>query len=313
MIRNEEILSDFPQDSVFRDIARKRLTAVFHLQGEVSPGYRLDNTGKYFVQNFADDLGSKIDTGGQQVADFEATWLNGKEGNLSLMVAMSNDMEHPEASPLVPHTLKSQNEGESYVKFLPFQIFLDAGITREEMFIYGDRDQYALVPKEVTMKHWDTLYPLIAKASLDFMREQIPDFNNKEVVLDGNYIDGGETVRVAKEQLMADKDFKGTAVTTYTPHSIGLNKIGSRCATFLKTMEARIDELEFVGKTDQVIETLKHHPYLEKQRAIVKAMKEQADPASLIPVLEEIERTHAEDILVIQASACRSQCRPQRY
>jgi glycosyltransferase involved in cell wall biosynthesis len=314
-----EVLDSLPAESAFKksisndaNAATNTILAIYHLQGMMSAGFR-KGLNDLWVPNYAEDLGSRIDGGGQTIADAEKLWTFAKghttestqrAGIPSIMFAMSTDHKNPHALKVMRHNLNSPDtlqEGDSSVVYLPFQLFKDAGIKPEEMKFFDsvkEGDQaIALVPKEVTMRHREQLYPLIAKASVDFMREHIVDFNKKDVVLDGNYIDGGQAILHAQDLLHTQEHLNngqkrtGTTIAVWTPHTLALEKCGGLAKKYLETIESFVQTYAF---NEQEKTALLNHPYLTEQRAVVDAAARYDDPASVIPLLQTTLEKHEE-------------------
>ncbi len=304
--------TSLPADSKFNYPEQKNILAIYHLQGQVTAGFE-NGFNELNMPRYAGDLAKYPDTGGQTAHVFEKLWASAKNGTPSILFAMSNDFQHPDEIKVVRHNLASLDQGDAFVVYLPFNLFTQGGVTEKEWIKYGQTEtdpnpKFAMVPKEVTMKHREALYPLIAKASIDFMRENIQGFNEKNIILDGNYVDGAQTIIHAQEILKEDDAFKGATATVVTPHTLGIEKCKSMSEAFIKFMDNALDAS---GLDSGKISALKEQPYLEKQRNVQKMAARYEDSANVAGAIAEVLETRETDFASFQQKLAEARLDPQ--
>jgi glycosyltransferase involved in cell wall biosynthesis/hydroxymethylpyrimidine pyrophosphatase-like HAD family hydrolase len=268
----------------------QQFLAIYHLQGYVAAGFDKNETPGFegqFIPKYKAVLGNKDykDTGGQSANVGEREYFAGVHGIPAIMFAMSKDRDSTEPM-VVPHN-RPENGGNTFIVYLPFSLFKEAGIEDSEIEPNG------LVAKEVTMKHRETLYPLIAQASVNFMKEHIPDFKHKNVALDANYIDAGQTVIHAQELLKNDSEYKGKDVSVWTPHTLGIDKCASLLEDFLKTMDAKLESLALPSES---FSQLNAHPYLTNQRKILSAARQHDDSQEVAQKIAHVMQYREENL-----------------
>ena len=276
------------------------ILALFHLQGSVDAGYHTINSDIYHdvnIANYTRILGGKTnangeklpDNGGQTAADLERL-LHSAQTMPSLMFAMNGDIHSTE--PLIMEHAKQGCES-AYVVYLPFSIFKEAGITGEEDFVVMDDAGSHFVPKEQTMKRYEELYPKIAQAAADFIRDNINHYHNKNIILDGNYIDAGQTVLHTQDIMQPDMQ-DGTVISIYTPHTLGINKLNSLLNNTIENIEYRINES---GANQQIVSQLNTSDLLEQYRDITHLIALGTDPKIVADTIRDYsEHDEADDI-----------------
>jgi glycosyltransferase involved in cell wall biosynthesis len=270
------------------------MLALFHLQGSVDAGYNLVQSEIYdnlSIANYTRVLGGKEnakgvklpDNGGQTAADLERLQYSAQTMP-SLMFAMNGDVNSTE--PLIVEHAKQGNE-TGYVVYLPFSIFKEAGISGKEDFIVVSDEGTHFVPKEETMHRYETVYPLMAEAAANFIKEQIAGYENKNIILDANYIDAGQTVLHTQELLKPDMQ-QGDVVSLLTPHTLGINKLNSLLKNAITNIEYRINE---TGADADTVASLKETPLLQAYRDVARMMADDIDPKLVADKIEDYINT----------------------
>ncbi len=290
------------------------ILAIFHLQGSVDAGYNTINSEIYDnlnIANYTRILGGKTnaegvtlpDNGGQTAADLERL-LHSAQEMPSLMFAMNGDVNSTE--PLIVEHAKDGQES-AYIVYLPFSIFKEAGISGTEDFVVVDDAGSHFVPKEETMKRYETLYPAMAEAAADFIQNNIENYQDKNIILDGNYIDAGQTVLHTQEKLKEDMQ-EGTVVSLYTPHTLGINKLNSLLKNALTNLEYRINESVAPA---EVVEEIKAMPLLESYREMIDLMAAGTDPKVVSDAMRDyVENHEADDLNALDAAMKEAKFRP---
>jgi glycosyltransferase involved in cell wall biosynthesis len=214
-----EILDELPAS--FSEA--EKVNMVLQLQGIVAAGYSQDGIKGFEGLNFPNIerfMGGKYDsTGGQSIHTGEKTYFEAKHGQPTIMFAMQTRKNASNDVILARHNNPNELDGsDAVVAYLPFKIFAEAGIDASLI------DENGLLRKEIAMAHRKTLFPLIAQYEYDFLRENIKDFEQKHVIIDGNYADGMQTALDLQKQL-TEQNHQGKIVTIGTPHTHGVNKI----------------------------------------------------------------------------------------
>jgi glycosyltransferase involved in cell wall biosynthesis len=213
-----EILDKLPES--FSEA--EKVNIVQQLQGMVAAGYSQDGLEGFEELNFPNIerfMGGKYDsTGGQSLHTGEKTYFEAKHGQPTIMFAMQTRKNASNDVILARHNNPNELDGsDAVVAYLPFNIFAEAGIDA------GLIDENGLLPKEIAMAHRKTLFPAIANAINEFLSENIENFEQKHVIIDGNYADGMQTVLDLQKKLH-DENHQGKIVTIGTFHTHGINK-----------------------------------------------------------------------------------------
>jgi glycosyltransferase involved in cell wall biosynthesis len=213
-----EILDKLPQS--FSEA--EKVNMVLQLQGIVAAGYSQDGLEGFEGLNFPNIerfMGGKYDsTGGQSIHTGEKTYFEAKHGQPTIMFAMQTRRNASNDVILARHNNPNEQGSDAVVAYLPFKIFAEAGIDASLI------DENGLLPKEIAMAHRETLFPAIANAINEFLSENIENFEQKHVIIDGNYADGMQTALDLQKKLH-DENHQGKIVTIGTPHTHGVNKI----------------------------------------------------------------------------------------
>ena len=212
-----EILDKLPES--FSEA--EKVNIVQQLQGIVAAGYSQDGREGFEGLNFPNIekfMGGKFDsTGGQSIHTGEKTYFEAKHGQPTIMFAMQTRKNAHDDVVMERHNNPKEEGADAIVVYLPFKIFKEAGI------VDGLIDENGLLPKEIAMAHRKTLFPLIAKYEYDFLSKNIKDFEQKHVIIDGNYADGMQTALDLQKQL-TEQNHQGKIVTIGTFHTHGINK-----------------------------------------------------------------------------------------
>ncbi len=212
-----EILDELPQS--FRNAPT--IATILQLQGMATAGFSQDGRAGFEGINFPNcekDLGGKFDsTGGQTTHVFEKLYFQALNGQPTIMFAMQTTDKQSENPIIVRHN--NEGQGDGVVVYLPW--VKDGVNILDELGVKPDEN--GLVPKETTMKYGKDLYPFIAERALEFMSNNIANFNEKNIIIDGNYADGIQTALDMQSKL-TEKKHAGEVVTIGTFHTHGINK-----------------------------------------------------------------------------------------
>lgn len=268
--------------------------AIYHVQGEVPAGFSQladEDMRKVFddpnIPNYQKVLGDYIDTGGQTAVVFEMLFHIAGLGTPSIMFAMSKDVNSTEPK-VEKHT------EDAYVVYLPHTIFKEAGID-PSLF-----EKDGMVSKETLMAHRE-VFDVIGRESIQFLRDNISNFDSKKIALDGHYIDGGQSALRAYNQLRKDPKYDGENVSIWTAHTLGLTKLHSLLKKHLGELE---DTLSYIGSDE-----LTNHPLFNRERNIIKRIDEGALPEEIAKLIGEHSKnydTELEEVGNLYLSALRT-------
>lgn len=259
------------------------LLTIFHVQGAVSPGFfQMEDPklraifGDPNMPMYLGDLGKGIDTGGQTMHVFEKLFYAAKSGVPSVMFTISHDKTS--TSPVI-----QKHTDNAYVVYLPYSLIKEAGIP-EDRNVIDPVTGAITVPKEVLMANRH-VFDHIAKAAVHFMRYQVPGFDQKNVILSGHYIDGGQSVLSTQNILRTDvapdvagvetRQFTGKSISMYNPHTLGIDKMRSLLGNHLGQVTTYLERFHDLGEKYNAVA---NHPLLVAERAIVKAVDDGCTP-----------------------------------
>lgn len=268
---------------------RKDLMASFHVQGMVSPGSSTiadPDLNALFkdinVPNYVKDLGKYPDTGGQTAHVFEQLFHAGKSMP-TVMFTMSHDKDSTE--PVVKIHGKG-NAFNSYVVYLPYSLMKEAEIDASKDHQYTGKDgaNNRMVLKE-TMVANRKVFDVMAEHAVQFLHDNVEGFDNKNVILSGHYIDGGQTVLDVQERLKQE-GHKGSIVSMWNPHTLGIDKLQTLLNKHIDKLKTDFAERQdFFSWLDK--DTFFNLPIIKEEKAILDAIGKGATPDQIAPMLRE--------------------------
>ncbi len=283
----------------------EKLISVFQIQGMVTPGHSLiDYPGfsekNIYMPNFEKDLG-ETDSGGQTAHVFQKAYYfaDSEHGNTpTLMFAMSSNPDSTEPK-IVTHA-ENMN-----IVYLPFSILKDAGITIEDCENMGDGRYMA--PKEMMVAHRETLFPRIAQAATDFIKNNVSNYQDKNIILDGDYIDGCQTALHTRELLkngMKEQAGTGQVIAVGTPHTLGANKLNSKLSEahseITDILKMMVEDSQLTN--EQCTSIIDNTPLFQQWEEFRQMFADGAEPEELADLIPNYVRLEQESINTIAYS-----------